>query len=369
MKPFKPVRMEEIKLDFIKIMPLIVKANSALSNYNGALKHFISPQILLAPMTAKEATLSTQIEGTQATLSEVYLHEAGEDFVEYKRQDIKEVNNYKTAMAFAVEKLKERPFIHLNMLKEIHNILLDGVRGKNKGRGEFRRLQNWIGTKESTIDTATYVPPAPNDVLPFLDNWEKFINSDYVDLLTQLSLMHAQFEIIHPFLDGNGRLGRILIPIFLFQKKYLDMPVFYLSEYLESKKDDYYRALNKITSDQDWQGWVKFFLEAIIVQSGKNLIKIKEIMDLYEKTKAKITAAIKSSHSQNVLDILFKQPIITSTQLGRQLNIPSKTTVNSMLQRLERQGVVKLIRQPSGNRAGMYAFADIINLMEDKKVF
>ncbi len=368
MKPFVPTKMNDINLDFVKLIPLISKSNSALSNYNGALKHLLNPGILLAPMTAKEATLSSKIEGTQATLTEVYKQNAGEDFSINKQQDINEINNYCEATFFAVEKLKEKPFIHLNMIRDIHSVLLKGVRGENRARGEFRKIQNWIGPKGSNIENASYVPPAPQELMKYLDDWEKFVNSDYIDLLIQLGLVHAQFEIIHPFLDGNGRLGRILIPLFLFQKGYLQMPAFYLSEYFESNRDEYYQKLKNVSVKNDWQSWIEFFLNAIIIQSEKNIVKIKEIMDLYEKMKTTIAETTKSIHSQCILDVLFIYPVINSTQFSKKTKIERKATANALLQKLEDKGIIKLIKEASGNRPNIYAFAHLLNLIEEKEV-
>lgn len=368
MQPFVPIKMNDINLDFVKLIPLISKSNSSLSNYNGALKHLLNQDILLAPMTAKEAALSSKIEGTQATLTEVYKQNAGEDFSEHKLQDIDEINNYCKATYYAVDMLKKKPIIHLNMIKDIHYVLLSGVRGENKARGEFRKAQNWIGPKGSSIENASFVPPAPGELMTYLDDWEKFVNSDYVDLLIQLSLIHAQFEIIHPFLDGNGRLGRILIPLFLFQKGYLYKPAFYLSEYFESNREEYYQRLNDISAHNNWQSWVEFFLNAIIIQSEKNIVKIKEIMDLYEEMKAIIAETTKSVYSQCILDILFIYPIINSTQFAKETKIERKATANSMLQKLENRGIIKLIKEASGNRPNMYAFTHLLNLIEEKDV-
>ncbi len=168
-KPSKPKKISDIQINFADLITLIGKFHSALSNYNGALSHLINPQILLAPMTTKESTMSSKIEGTQATFTEVLQHDAGEKFDTYKRQEIQEVLNYRSAMSYATELLKERPFIHLNMVRDIHKVLLSGVSGENKARGEFRKTQNWIGPKNSTIETASFVPPAPNEIIDYLD--------------------------------------------------------------------------------------------------------------------------------------------------------------------------------------------------------
>lgn len=168
-QPSKPKKISDIQINFADLITLIGKFHSALSNYNGALSHLINPQILLAPMTTKEATMSSKIEGTQATFTEVLQHDAGEKFDTYKRQEIQEVLNYRSAISYATELLKERPFIHLNMVRDIHKVLLSGVSGENKARGEFRKIQNWIGPKNSTIETASFVPPAPNEIIDYLD--------------------------------------------------------------------------------------------------------------------------------------------------------------------------------------------------------
>lgn len=362
--PSKPKKISEIELDLVKLIPYIGKSHSALSNYNGALSHLVNPNILLAPMTAKESTMSSRIEGTQATFTEVLKHEAGENFDGYKTQDIQEIINYKNAMTYAVNLLKERPFIHLNMIRDIHTVLLDGVRGKNKARGEFRKIQNWIGPKNSTIETASFVPPAPNEIMNYLDEWENFVNSEYNDILIQLGIMHAQFEIIHPFLDGNGRLGRIMIPLFLYSKNYLSEPIFYLSEYFESHRDEYYTHLRNITQNNNWQDWITFFLQAIIEQSQNNTLKINEILKLSDKMKHIVQETTKSQYTANILDAIFAKPIFTTTTFAKDAQISNKNTANSILQKLAEKSVIKLIREASGNRSNMYAFEELITLID-----
>lgn len=362
--PFKPKKIIDIKLDLLRLIPLIGKSHSALSNYNGALSHLINPNILLAPMTSKESTMSSRIEGTQATLIEVLKQEAGEDFANYKDKDIKEIINYKRAMVYAVELLKEKPFIHLNMIKDIHSVLLSGVRGENKARGEFRRIQNWIGPKNSTIETASYIPPAPNEIIDYLDEWEKFVNSEYDDVLIQLGIMHAQFEIIHPFLDCNGRLGRMMIPLFLYSKNYLKEPIFYLSEYFEQHREEYYLYLRNITQENNWQDWIEFFLKAIIEQSQYNTIKIDEILLLSNKMKHIIQEATKSQHVSNILDAIFSRPIFTVSTFTKDTQILNKNTANSILKKLVEKNVLQLIREASGNRGNMYAFGELLDLID-----
>lgn len=363
-QPSKPKKISDIQINFTDLITLIGKSHSALSNYNGALSHLINPQILLAPMTTKESTMSSKIEGTQATFTEVLQHDAGENFDTYKRQEIQEVLNYRSAMSYATELLKERPFIHLNMVRDIHKVLLSGVRGENKARGEFRKIQNWIGPKNSTIETASFVPPAPNEIIDYLDEWEKFINSDFDDLLIQLAIVHAQFEIIHPFSDGNGRLGRLLIPIFLYSKEYLSQPIFYLSEYFESHREEYYSNLRNITAENNWQDWIKFFLTAIIEQSKINTSKINQILELADKMKNIILETTKSQYTSAIIDSIFAKPIFTTTTFLQSTNISNRKTAISILQKLVEKKVIQLVRESSGNRSNLYAFKDLMDIIE-----
>ncbi len=362
--PAKPKFIKDIEIDLVPLVPLIGKAHASLSNYNGALSHLINPKILLSPMTVKESTMSSRIEGTQATFTEVLQHEAGENFGNYKNQDIQEILNYREAMSYAVDLLLERPFIHLNMVKDIHKVLLSGVRGENKARGEFRKIQNWIGPKNSTIETASFVPPAPNEIVSYLDEWEKFINNEYSDLLIQLAIVHAQFEIIHPFLDGNGRLGRLLIPIFLFSKDYLSQPIFYLSEYFEKNREEYYNRLREITANNNWQDWIEFFLKAIIEQSSINTMKIRQILDLYNKMKVVIPDATKSQYASNIIDAIFARPVFTSTTFSEDACIQNRKTVSTTLQKLSDNNIITLKREASGRRSNMYVFQELLDLID-----
>lgn len=190
-------------------------------------------------MTTQEAVLSSRIEGTQATLGDVLRFEAGEAPKEERKQhDIQEIINYRHALRGAEEELRTRPF-NLNLLKKLHSILLDSVRGRDTARGRFRQVQNWVGAPGTPIEEAPFVPPAPGLLMEYLDNWEKYYHADRPDPLVQLAIVHAQFEIIHPFLDGNGRLGRMLVPLFLYEKEFISKPMFYLSAYLEVHQDEY----------------------------------------------------------------------------------------------------------------------------------
>jgi len=218
MKPFIPDKLPLESINWESHVPLIGQANAALDRYDGMLQGIPNPGVFLSPLTTQEAVLSSKIEGTLvSSMEEVLEFEASprEPVEPSKKTDIQEIINYRTAMWKAMESIEERPLC-LNLVKDLHGILLDSVRGRDKALGEFRRTQNYIAPPGSPIEQATYVPPSPELLPAVLDNWEKYMHFAEKDVLVHLAIVKAQFEIIHPFLDGNGRLGRMLIPLFLF---------------------------------------------------------------------------------------------------------------------------------------------------------
>jgi len=281
MRPYEPDSLPITSIDWSAHVPLIGQANAALARYDGMLQSIVNPAILLSPLTAQEAVLSSRIEGTQASMEEVLEYEADpeEKLEPSKRSDIQEIINYRRAMGIAVERLKERPLC-LNLLKELHAVLLDSVRGRNKAPGEFRRSQVYVGPSGAPIEKATFVPPSADRVAPALDNWEKYLHYEEKDRLVQLAVVKAQLEIIHPFLDGNGRMGRMLVPLYLFDRGLLSSPMFYLSAYLEEHRDVYYERLLGVSRDGDWNGWASFFLTAVVEQAAVNTQKTREILTL-----------------------------------------------------------------------------------------
>ena len=370
-KPFTP-RTLPLHLDWESLIPSIGAANRALANFDGALYGMPNAELLLSPLTTQEAVLSSRIEGTQATFGEVLKFEAGEEpEQESRRLDIQEILNYRTALHVAEQELQSRPF-NLNLLLKLHNALLDSVRGRDKGRGRFRTIQNWIGRPGSPIHQAAYIPPEPLRLRPLLDNWEKYYHAERPDQLVQLAMLHGQFEIIHPFVDGNGRIGRILIPLFLFERKLLSRPVFYLSAYIEEHKDEYVAGLSALSSKKDpdaWNRWVKFFLQAVTEQAKKNLDAARRIMDLYERLKAEIIQITHSQYAVPLLDVLFEQPVFSPAQLVRRASMPSKQMIMSLLGRLTDAGILVVTRASSGRRPQILAFAELVNLCEGHEVF
>ena len=367
MKPCEPHTLPLNDLDFGSMIPLLGQANRAIARYDGLLAGLINPSVLLSPLTTKEAERSSRIEGTQADLGDVYQYEAGVEMNEMLAQDSQEIINYRKTLLVAEDYLRERP-LGLTLIKSMHGILLDSVRGQNKQPGQFRKEQNWIGPRGCSMEEATYVPPSPLRLLDHLENWESYLRFNDVDPVIQTAIIHAQFEIIHPFLDGNGRLGRLMVPLFLFQSGVLAYPMFYLSEYLEAHRDEYYERLNAVTGKDDWIGWIRFFLEAVVEQAKVNSEKARGISNLYDEMKDSIHDATHSQYAIALLDSIFDRPIFNSVYLQDKTGI-QKNTLMLLLRQLRNAGILKILIPRSGRRPATMIFPDIINIVEGKKVF
>jgi len=348
---------------------MIGRANRAVALFDGVLFGIANAEVLLSPLTTQEAVLSSKIEGTQATLGEVLEFEAGAPSGQDERQqDIHEILNYRKALREAEQELKTRPFT-LNLLRCLHAILLDSVRGLDKSRGQFRRDQNWIGAPGTSIDQAVFVPPSPLILQECLNRWEAYYHATEVDPLVQLAVLHAQFEIIHPFLDGNGRLGRIIIPLFLHEKGLLSRPMFYLSDWLEARRDEYVRLLRELgQSEGSWNRWIIFFLTGMEQQAAANTEKARAIIALYNRLKAQIIDLTHSQYGIPLLDQIFNRPVFRSTQLQFTPRSPSRAAIAKLLGTLNKAGIVKIIKKGSGRRPAVYAFTELINLSEGREV-
>ncbi|MBN1981279.1 MAG: Fic family protein [Chitinivibrionales bacterium] len=366
MIPYQPDSLPLTDLDYRRLLPLVGQANAALARYDGLLQGIPNPSVMLSPLTTQEAVLSSKIEGTQATVDEVLEQEAGLVKEGEKFKDIQEISNYRKALYSAREYLKDYP-IRLSFVRELHRILLDSVRGKDKTPGEFRKDQNWIGTYGCTSEQASFVPPNPLLLPDFLQDWERYLDSGDIDFLLQTGVVHAQFELLHPFKDGNGRIGRILIPLFLYQKKVLSQPMFYLSEYLESHQDEYYARLKAIPANHDWNGWIAFFLQAVIAQASQNSERVGKIFRLYESMKKQIHQITHSQYTVHLLDTLFDRPIFDSSHLVRHTDIPA-ASVKSFIPKLKKEGILVEIRPASGRLPAILAFAQLLNIAEGKNV-
>lgn len=373
MEPYTPEKLPLGSIDWEKHVSAIGKANRALAKYDGILQVIINPQILLAPLTTQEAVLSSRIEGTQASLEDFLQYEAdvGEPSELEEREitpaigEFHEIKNYCRAMDAAVEELKRRPLC-TNVVRDLHRILLAGVRGKNKNPGEIRTSQNWIAPLGTPIERATFVPPDPWEVMDALSNWELYLHSKeevYIDRIVQLAVLKAQFELIHPFLDGNGRIGRMLVPLILYSKGVISSPTFYISSYLERNRDRYYERLLAISQEGDWNGWIDFFLRAVVEQADENSQKAKAVNELFNRMKQQVPEITHSQYSIQAIDTIFSRPIINSSEFIKKSGIP-KPTALKMLRELKDNDILKLSREGRGRRPNTYAFSELIDIIQ-----
>jgi Fic family protein len=270
----------------------------------------------------------------------------------------------------AREYLKDYP-IRLGFVLELHRILMNSVRGQDKTPGEYRKDQNWIGAHGCSIEQATFVPPKPLQLPDHLRGWEKYLDSDDIDFLLQTAVVHAQFELLHPFQDGNGRIGRILIPLFLYQKRALSQPMFYLSEYLETHREEYYQRLKAISAEHDWNSWIAFFLRAVATQAGQNSVRVTAIQTLYEEMKRAIQEATHSQYTVHVLDAIFSKPVFRSSDLAQQLNRDygiHEKTATGLLRQIRDAEILRELQSGSGRRPATLCFPRLINLAEGREV-
>jgi Fic family protein len=369
MKPSEPEQLPPKDLDLLALVPLLGKANRAIATLEGLFYGIPNPNVLLSPITTQEAVLSSKIEGTQADFEDVLKFEAGEPPAGPSRQeDIHEIINYRQALRLSEKLLQDRPFC-LNTILKLHEVLMDSVRGHNKGRGRFRTIQNWIGKPNSPIEEAVFVPPSPLDLQDHLNRWEAYWHAEAPDALVQLALVHAQFEILHPFIDGNGRLGRMIIPLFLFEKKILSRPCFYLSAFFEARRDEYFSRLRDLGQPGSWTRWSAFFLEGVAVQAEANTHKARAIQDLYERLKRQVLELTHSQFAVPLLDFMFERPVFRGSDVTKLEQMPSAPMVANLLGNLRRNGILHTVREGAGRRPNVLALAELINLCEGRKIF
>ncbi|MGH6916585.1 MAG: Fic family protein [Geminicoccaceae bacterium] len=360
--PYVPPPLPRGGLDWAALVPLIGRANRAIARYDGIVQGLVNPSVLLSPLAAREAVLSSMIEGTQTTLEELLEFEADpREDAGPRYDDIREVANYRRAMAAAIEELKSRP-LSLNLLKRAHLTLMDSVRGRDKRRGEFRREQNWIAPPGTPLEMAIYVPPPHTVLAELLDNLESYLHAEERDCVVQAALIHGQFELIHPFLDGNGRVGRMLIPLFLFAAEVISTPAFYMSAYLEAHRDEYYARLRGLSQTDDVQGWIAFFLRAVIAQAEEDGGKARRILDLYDRMKVRVAELTRSQFSIRTLDVMFDHPIFSSPQFVARSGV-SKASAARILGVLADHGILRVIRAGLRRRPAIYAFPELFEVL------
>ena len=358
----------EERLDWPALIPLIGPAVAAVARYDGALAAIPNPRVLLSPMTTQEAVLSSRIEGTQATMGEVLEFEAGKEAESPERRaDIHEVLNYRAAMREAERMLETLPICQ-RVIREAHRVLLSGVRGEGKSPGDYRRIPNWIGPPGCTVEEATFVPVGAEKLPEAMSAWERYVHHEAPDRLVQLAILHAEFEALHPFLDGNGRLGRMLVPLLLWRCGLIRQPMFYISAYFEARRDAYYEGLLAVSRDDDWTGWCRFFLKAVRAQAEENLTKARGILDLYEDMKGRVVGVTRSLYAIDTLDWIFEYPIFNSGSFAANAGIPDRTA-RRLLAALCDHRILRVMRPGNGRRGNILVFSDLLNIAEGRDVF
>lgn len=366
MQPHIPLPFPPTNLALGPVLALVGRANAALARYDGLLESLVNPQVLLSPLLMKEAEFSSRIEGTIATANEVYQREAGEEFEPEKAADIQEILNYRHTLRMAGDVIQERPF-SLHLIRQMHETLMSGVRGEDKKPGKFRDTQNWIGPRGCSMEEATYVPPPPVVLDHLLDNFIQYVNvqQDDIDPIVQAAMVHAQFEMIHPFDDGNGRIGRILIPLFLTNKQCLVSPSFYISRYFESNREEYSGCLERISRDGDWLAWIRFFLEAFVTQANNNLSLIRQVIRLYEEKKREIADLLHTDQAIHIIDLLFDTPVFRATAVHVRLGIQRQRAA-LYIRTLKEAGVIRELRPAKGQRAALLSFEDLWQITDQQ---
>ena len=342
-----------------ELQSLLSKADLALGRLNGIAETLPDVDFFILMYIRKEATLSSQVEGTQATFADVLRAEAKVEDLEIHK-DVDEILNYIKAMNCGLDRLKSFP-LSLRLIKEIHKILLEGVRGEGREPGEFRKSQNWIGG--TTIQKASFVPAPPQEIMTLLDNFEKFLHDkSLMPVLLKTGLLHAQFENIHPFLDGNGRIGRLLITFYLCQQKTLDRPLLYLSDFFKRYRQEYYDRLNAFHEKDDIEGWLKFFFEGVAVTAEQAVETSKKILKLREEGLKKILSLGRSTPKATlVFNSLFHTPLATIRDIEKMTGLKNPNAL-ALVNKLVNLEILKEITGRKRNK--VFAYQQYIKLFD-----
>ena len=342
---------------------LLAQANYALGRLDGAVLTLPNPDLFVFMYVRKEAVLSSQIEGTQSSLQNLLAAEARINDPDAPA-DVSEVLNYVRAMNHGLARLAELP-VSIRLIREIHNVLLEGVRGSRLTPGELRTTQNWIGPAGCTLQDAVFVPPPPHEVPQALGDLERFLHAENsLPVLVQVALAHAQFETIHPFLDGNGRIGRLLITFLLIERKLQSRPVLYLSHYLKRHRTEYYERLQSIRDAGAWEGWLAFFLRGVIEVSEEATHTAAAILRMREDYRAKITEQLgrAAGNGHRIMEKLFDHPLVTVTTVRNWLGCTA-AGANNLVNRLVALGLLQEVTGYARNRR--FRFDPYLRLFEE----
>jgi Fic family protein len=356
---FVPVSVpRELKLSPDTIM-LLSEADSALGRLAGAGRLLPDPHLLVNAYITREAVASSRIEGTQASVTEVFDAAVSGTTA---RADVQEVRNYIHALQHGLRRLNDGFPVSLRLIREMHELLLTGVRGQERTPGEFRQSQNWISSPDNQPKTARFVPPTVQEMWKALDDWEKYLHDEEpkLPLLIRCALLHYQFETIHPFLDGNGRLGRLFIILYLVDRGRLPTPLLYISSYFDQRKGEYYDRLQFIRERGEMTEWLDFFLTGIAGQANDAISRAEELADLREQYRLKLQGT--RSRAIEVADLLFANPIMTVRAVQRRLNM-SQPGATNLLRTLTSEGIVREVGKGPGTRHRWFA-DDILRVLD-----
>jgi Fic family protein len=348
------------KLDWSDaLVSLTSKADIALGTLSGLGENLPNPHLLIYPFVRKEAVLSSRIEGTQSSLSDLLLFEATKA---EKQRDVKEVQNYVHAIEYGLKRLEELP-LSLRLIRELHAILMEGVRGEQATPGEFRQSQNWIGPPGCTLDDATFMPPPVAEMKESLDQLEKFLHADtQLPPLVELALIHYQFETIHPFLDGNGRIGRLLITLFLCQRSILNKPLLYLSAFFERHRQEYYDRLLEVSQRGAWRQWLEFFLQAVVTQSDDAVRRARRLLDLHRTYYQTSLGKHLPPTAMKLVELIFVKPVLNARVAQEALKVTypgAQKAINALVE----QGILAEIT--GGKRNKVYEARRILEILEE----
>jgi len=335
-------------------------ADRAIGRLAGEGRRLPNPHLLIRPFVRREAVLSSRIEGTQATLGELLAAEAGAS-VARSPDDLREVANYVVALERGVKRLRTLP-LSLRLVRELHEALMRGVPGDAATPGEFRRTQNWIGRPGSTLADAAYVPPPPDRLMEMLGRWEIFLHDRSLPPLVHAAFAHAQFEAIHPFLDGNGRVGRLLITLLLIERGILPTPLLYLSAFFEATRREYYTRLLAITEEGAWDEWLDYFLRGVAGQAEDALDRIQRIDELLLRWREQLSGTT-SRLPERAVDLFVENPFWSVSKLAKRSGV-AFTTAQRAIDRLESVGIVALATEAKRNR--VYCARAMLDILEER---
>lgn len=355
--PDPPIRIDD------EMQMLLSMADRKLGRLDGITRVLPNPDLFLAMYVKKEAVLSSQIEGTQASLVDVLQPPSKNATDIQQKMNVADVVNYVKAMNYGLKRLETLP-LSLRLIREIHACLLHGVRGTDKNPGEFRKTQNWIGTQNCTLATASFVPPPADKMVEAMEQLEMYIHDEgFIAPLIKIALIHAQFETIHPFLDGNGRVGRLLITFWLCQQEILSKPLLYLSYYFKLHRTEYYERLMNVRLHGQWEEWIKFFLKGVSFVADEAINSATAIIKMKSSFSELIARSdINNRHSQRLLENLFESPIITRKEVAEYL-VVSSPTAGTLLSTFCDLGILT-DADPEKQRNKEYYFQDYLDILE-----